>query len=157
MPPDHVPQCHISTVLKPLQGWWLHHHPGQAVPMHYHSFGAAVFHNIQHHVVLRTQWLIAGNMQLLSLFCYISWEPGMCVVICLTLGIYNIFIDVKAGAHVIFHEILACASPLGRENAQWGLQAWNFRHETPMKSKWELELWWPVEITIVIIHQDLKG
>lgn len=28
-PPHHVPQCHISTLLEHLQGWWwLHHLPG---------------------------------------------------------------------------------------------------------------------------------
>ena len=26
---NHVPRCHISMVLEHLQGWWLHHLPGQ--------------------------------------------------------------------------------------------------------------------------------
>ena len=37
MPTDHVSQCHIYTVLEHLQGWQLHHLPGQSVPVHHHS------------------------------------------------------------------------------------------------------------------------
>jgi len=29
MPTDHIPQCHIHMALEHLQGWWLHHLPGQ--------------------------------------------------------------------------------------------------------------------------------
>ena len=33
-PLPHIPQCHISTFLEPLQGHhWLHHPPGQPMPM----------------------------------------------------------------------------------------------------------------------------
>jgi len=32
MPTNHVPQCHVSMVLDPLQGWLLPHLPGQPVP-----------------------------------------------------------------------------------------------------------------------------
>jgi len=38
MPTVHVAQCHISTVLKHLQGQWLHDIPGQPVPTYNHSF-----------------------------------------------------------------------------------------------------------------------
>ena len=38
MPTEHVPQCHISTFLEYLQGWWLHHFPGQPIPVPHHSF-----------------------------------------------------------------------------------------------------------------------
>ena len=47
MPTDHVPQCHISTFLEHLQGWWLHHLPGQPVPLHHHSFWEEIFPNSQ--------------------------------------------------------------------------------------------------------------
>jgi len=30
---NHIPQCHIYTVFEPLQGWGLHHRPGQPGPM----------------------------------------------------------------------------------------------------------------------------
>ena len=33
MPTDHISQCHIYTFLEHLQGRWLHHLPGQLVPM----------------------------------------------------------------------------------------------------------------------------
>ena len=33
MASDCVPQCHINTFLEQLQGLWLHHFPGQPVPM----------------------------------------------------------------------------------------------------------------------------
>jgi len=33
LPTGHVLQCHISTLLEHLQGQWLHHLPGQPVPM----------------------------------------------------------------------------------------------------------------------------
>ena len=32
MPTDHIPQCHIPTVLEHLQGQWLPHLPAQPVP-----------------------------------------------------------------------------------------------------------------------------
>ena len=62
-----VHQCHISTVLQCLQGWWPQHFHGQPVPVHYHSFGREIFPNgrsVPHHVhfwqelVLRscTEW-----------------------------------------------------------------------------------------------------
>jgi len=34
---DHVPQCHIHTALEHLQGRWLHHLPGQPVPLPHRS------------------------------------------------------------------------------------------------------------------------
>jgi len=43
---NHVPQCHISTFLKNLQGQWLHHLPGQPMPMVHYSFWEEVFPNI---------------------------------------------------------------------------------------------------------------
>lgn len=65
--PHRVHQCHISTVLQCLQGWWPQHFHGQPVPVHYHSFGREIFPNgrsVPHHVhfwqelVLRscTEW-----------------------------------------------------------------------------------------------------
>ena len=41
---DHVPQWgDISVALEHLQGWRLHHHSGQPVPMHHHSFWEEIF------------------------------------------------------------------------------------------------------------------
>ena len=48
MPTDHIPQCPISMAPNHLLGWWLHHLPGQPVPLHHHSFRAEFFPNIQH-------------------------------------------------------------------------------------------------------------
>lgn len=36
--PDHVPQCHMCMFLSYLQGWHLHHPPGQPVSVLGHSF-----------------------------------------------------------------------------------------------------------------------
>jgi len=47
MPTNHVPQRHTSTVLDHLQEWWLHHLPGQPVPIHQHSFWEEMCPNIQ--------------------------------------------------------------------------------------------------------------
>ena len=44
---DHVPQCHIYPFHVPLQGWWLHHFPGQPVPILHHSFWEEIFPDIQ--------------------------------------------------------------------------------------------------------------
>ena len=46
MPTNCVPQCHIHMVLKHLQGQWLHHLPGQPVPLPHCSF-REVFPNIR--------------------------------------------------------------------------------------------------------------
>ena len=35
MSTDHAPQCHIYTLLEHFQEWWLHHLPGQPVPIKY--------------------------------------------------------------------------------------------------------------------------
>jgi len=53
MPTDHVSQCHISLVLEHLLGQWLHHLPGQPVPLYYQSFWEEVFLNIQSEPTLR--------------------------------------------------------------------------------------------------------
>ena len=37
----------LSATSKHAQGWWLHHLPGQPVPMPHHSFGEEFFPNIQ--------------------------------------------------------------------------------------------------------------
>jgi len=34
----HIPQYHTSMFLEHLQGWCLHHVPGQPVPVHHHSW-----------------------------------------------------------------------------------------------------------------------
>ena len=47
VPTDHVPQCHIHMALEHLQGQWLHHLPGQPVPLQHHSFWEEMFPNIQ--------------------------------------------------------------------------------------------------------------
>ena len=47
MPTDHVPQCHIHTVLEHLHGRWLHHLPGQPVPLQHRSFWEEIFLYIQ--------------------------------------------------------------------------------------------------------------
>ena len=44
---NHVMKCHIHTVFELLQGWGLHHCPGQPVPMSDHSFSKEIFPNIQ--------------------------------------------------------------------------------------------------------------
>ena len=46
-PLNHVPQCHIHTFLEHLQGQWLHHLPGQPIPIHHHSFSEEIFLHIQ--------------------------------------------------------------------------------------------------------------
>ena len=47
MPTDHVPQCHISTVLEHLQGRWFHHLPGQPLTVPDRTFGEEITPNIQ--------------------------------------------------------------------------------------------------------------
>ena len=47
LPLNHVLKCHIYTVSKYLQGWWLHHFPGQPVPMLDHPLSEEIFPNIQ--------------------------------------------------------------------------------------------------------------
>lgn len=37
MPSDGVPQCHIYTYIKHLQGWWLQHLPGQSGKLFWHK------------------------------------------------------------------------------------------------------------------------
>ena len=43
---NHIPKCHIYTFFEHLQGWWLHHCPGQPVPMPDHSLSKEIFPNI---------------------------------------------------------------------------------------------------------------
>jgi len=47
MPTGDVPQCHIHAVLEHLQGQWLHHLPGQPLPLQHHSFWEETVPNIQ--------------------------------------------------------------------------------------------------------------
>jgi len=44
---NHVLKCHIYTVFEPLQGWGLHHCPGQPAPRPDHSCSKEIFPNIQ--------------------------------------------------------------------------------------------------------------
>jgi len=44
----HIHKFHIYTFLERLQGWWLHHLPGQPVPILHHSLWEYIFPNIQH-------------------------------------------------------------------------------------------------------------
>ena len=44
---NHVLKCHVYMFFKHLQGWGLHHFPGQPVPMPHHSFSGEIFPNIQ--------------------------------------------------------------------------------------------------------------
>ena len=44
---NHIPKCHIYTFFEHLQGWGLHHFPGQPVPMPDHSFSKEIFPNVQ--------------------------------------------------------------------------------------------------------------
>ena len=44
---NHVPKCHIYVVFEPLQGWGLHHCPGQPGLTPDHSFREEIFPNIQ--------------------------------------------------------------------------------------------------------------
>jgi len=44
---NHVPKCHIYTFFETLQGWGLHHCPGQPSPMSDHSFSKHIVPNIQ--------------------------------------------------------------------------------------------------------------
>ena len=46
-PLNHVPKHHIYTAFKNLQGWWLHHFPGQPVPVLYNPFREDIFPNIK--------------------------------------------------------------------------------------------------------------
>ncbi|KAK4818707.1 hypothetical protein QYF61_018686 [Mycteria americana] len=46
-PLHHVPKHHIYTSFKYLQGWGLHHFPGQPVPMLDNPFSEVKFPNIQ--------------------------------------------------------------------------------------------------------------
>jgi len=52
MPTNHVPQFHFCPFLEHLQGWWLHHLPGQPVPMPHHSCREEMFPNIQPEILL---------------------------------------------------------------------------------------------------------
>jgi len=47
MPTNHSPQCHIFKILKHLQEWWLHYHPGQPFPTPHHSIWEEIFPNIK--------------------------------------------------------------------------------------------------------------
>lgn len=47
MTENHIPRCHIATVLEHLQGRGLHHLPGQPVSKHHHSFREEVVSNTQ--------------------------------------------------------------------------------------------------------------
>jgi len=71
----HVPQCHIYSFLKHLQGRWLHCLPGQAVPLPHHTFGEEIFPNIQP----EPPW---HNLRLLplipSLLCGRRGQPPSC-------------------------------------------------------------------------------
>ena len=40
---NHVLKCQIYTVFEHLQGWWLHHFPGQPIPMLHNSFSKEIF------------------------------------------------------------------------------------------------------------------
>jgi len=44
---NHIPKCHIHKFFEPLQGWGLHHCPGQPGPRPDHSFSEDIFPNIQ--------------------------------------------------------------------------------------------------------------
>ena len=44
---NHVLKCHIHKVFEPLQGWGLHHCPGQPGPVPDHSCSKEIFPNIQ--------------------------------------------------------------------------------------------------------------
>jgi len=44
---NHVPKCHTYTVFEPLQGWGLHHCPGQPGPTPDHSCSKDIFPNNQ--------------------------------------------------------------------------------------------------------------
>ena len=46
-PLHRVPQYNIWMFLEHLQGWWLHHLPGQPIPVMDHSFGEEILPNIQ--------------------------------------------------------------------------------------------------------------
>ena len=45
VPTNHGPQCHICPFPVHLQGQWLHHLPGQPVPMPHHSYWEEIFPN----------------------------------------------------------------------------------------------------------------
>jgi len=46
-PLNHVPQYNIWMFLEYLQGWWLHHLPGQLIPVPDHLYGEESFPNVQ--------------------------------------------------------------------------------------------------------------
>ena len=55
---DRVLQCHIYTVLKHLQGWWLHHLPGQPVPLQHQQGGSQ---ELQQSCIVLKKKAIANN------------------------------------------------------------------------------------------------
>ena len=44
---NHVLKCHIHMFFEPLQGWRIHHCPGQPGPMPDHSFSKEIFPNLK--------------------------------------------------------------------------------------------------------------
>jgi len=44
---NRIPVCHIYTFFEHLQGWWLHHFPGQPNLTPDHSFSKVIFPDIQ--------------------------------------------------------------------------------------------------------------
>jgi len=51
-PLRHVPEHHIQTVFKHIQGWWLNHLPGQSIPVLNNPFCKEQFPDIQPELTL---------------------------------------------------------------------------------------------------------
>ena len=61
--------------LEHMQGWWLHHLPGQPVPMPDHFFSREIFHNIQSKPPL-TQLEAISSHPIIS---YLEEETSACL------------------------------------------------------------------------------
>ena len=51
-PLNHVPEHHIQTVFKHIQGWWINHIRGEPIPVLNNPFCKEVFPDIQHKLTL---------------------------------------------------------------------------------------------------------
>jgi len=56
-----MPQCHNSSVLERLQGWWLPHLPGQSVSVHHRYFWDETFPKIQRELLQKRDVLSFGE------------------------------------------------------------------------------------------------
>ena len=74
-PLDCVPKHHIYMSFKYLQGWWLHHFPGQPGPMLHNPFSKDIFPNIQSKPPLVQLEVIASR----PIASYLGEETNTCL------------------------------------------------------------------------------